>query len=84
MSRREVPAKESGRQVFVGWDHALLTFFLQVYDPSRDEEENPVVWRGASRRELYDLDDLLRVASPHAEIDAEMRATLYGDRDEGR
>jgi len=32
MNRHEIPAKNPVHQVFVGWDHPLLTFFVQVYD----------------------------------------------------
>jgi len=84
MSRHRVPVKENGREVYVGWDQPMLTYFLQVYDPAKSEDENPVVWRGTSLRELYDLDDLIRVARPHAALDATLRSTLYGDRDLGR
>lgn len=84
MSRYEIAGRRSGTRVAVGWDHPLLTYFVQVHDDRLDEEENPTVWLGASVRELYDLDDLKRAIRPHADLSLELGAALYRDRDEGR
>jgi hypothetical protein len=87
MSRHEIPALDKTHRVIVGWDQPLLTFFAQVIDRRREVEERDdkiVVWRGCKLRELYEVDDLARVVARYAELTPEMRATLYGDKDEGR
>lgn len=84
MSRYELAGRKPGTTVSVGWDHPLLTYFIQVYDEAVDEEENPIVWRGGMARELDDLNDLLRALRPHADLPVALVANLYGDRDEGR
>lgn len=88
MSRYEIEGRQPGTKVFVGWDHPLLTYFVQVYDePSEQEgpeQEGPRVWLGASLREIYDLTDLKRAIRPHADLSLELGAVLYRDRDEGR
>jgi len=83
MSRHEIPGRSPGTTVFVGWDHPLMTYFVQVYDTA-SSEEGPAVWLGASWREIYDLDDLKRAIRRHADLTEELGATLYRDRDEGR
>ena len=82
MSRHEIPGRKLGTTVAVGWDQPMLTFFVQVYDPSA--EEGPSVWLGGKPRELYDLDDLKRAIRRHADLTPELVRTLYRDRDEGR
>ena len=84
MSRYEIPGRKPGTTVAVGWDHPMLTYFVQVYDPAVEEDENPVVWLGGKPRELYDLEDLKRAIRRHADLTDELAVTLYGDRDEGR
>src|SRR6266852_5450738 len=90
MSRHEIPAKNPAHQVFVGWDHPLLTFFVQVYDRVKlDNDEgkefDPIVfWKGARPRELYEVEDLARVVNRFAHLTADMRSKLYGDKDEGK
>ncbi len=84
MSRHGIPGRAAGTQVVVGWDHPLLTYFVQVHQEGLDADENPVVWLGASYRELYDLDDLKRAIRPYADLPADLAVTLYADRDEGR
>lgn len=48
---------DEARELVVGWDPPLRTFFAQVYDTSVDEDENPIVWLGADER-LPHLGDL--------------------------
>ena len=85
MSRREIPARQPGDTVFVGWDRPLQTFFAQVYKDGYSEDENPVVWVGADRpRELCGVNDLEQAVGPYAELTAAMRATLIGDKEQGR
>jgi ClpP class serine protease len=54
MSRYE-EALPDGRTVVFGWDPPLLTYFGQVIDPTRDEDDQIVHWVGCSPEELYEI-----------------------------
>ena len=83
MSRYE-EALPDGRTVVFGWDPPLLTYFGQVIDPTRDEDDQIVHWVGCSPEELYEIENLA------AAMPAECRAAiggyetiLYMDKDSG-
>jgi hypothetical protein len=87
VSHHEIPARDPAHRVIVGWDPPLMTFFAQVIDRRREVEERDdkmILWRGCKLRELYEVEDLVRVVERYAELTAEMCVTLYGDKDEGR
>ena len=87
MSRHKIPARNPAHKVIVGWDHPLLTFFVQVIDRAKEDagdDDKFVYWAGTSLREIYDEDQLARHARPYADLSHDIRATLYGDKDEGR
>jgi len=87
MSRHELTAKDPNHRVIVGWDHPLMTFFVQVIDKRLEETDNPkrmIVWKGTHIRELYEVEDVGRIVGRYAELTADMASTLYGDKDEGR
>jgi hypothetical protein len=87
VSRHEIPALDPAHKVIVGWDHPLLTYFAQVIDRAKEEageDEKLVLWVGCSLREVYEIDGLQRRIRRHAALSNDMRATLYGDKDEGR
>jgi hypothetical protein len=84
MSRHEI-TNDKGKWV-IGWDHPLLTFFLQLYDGDVDEDDNPVIWLGATKEtRMYEVDHLVGVARANGlVITPDMQVILYGDKDEGR
>jgi hypothetical protein len=87
MSRHELPAHDPAHKVIVGWDHPLLTYFVQVIDRAKEaagDDEKFVMWRGTRPLELYEVGTLQRWTRKYAELTDEMAATLYGDKDEGR
>jgi len=87
MSRHEITARDPAHKVIVGWDHPLQIYFLQVIDRRKEEagdDDKFVLWAGTGLREIYEIDQLARKASRYAELGAELRSTLYGDKDEGR
>lgn len=87
MSRHEIAARDPAHKVIVGWDHPLLTFFVQVIDRAKEvagDDDKFVEWRGCSLYEIYEVDQLERIVGRYAELTPEMAATLYGDKDEGR
>jgi hypothetical protein len=87
MSRHEIPPRDPAQKVIVGWDPPLQTYFAQVIDRAKEdagEDEKFVAWHGCSRRALYEVEELARKISRFAELTPDLRATLYGDKDEGR
>jgi hypothetical protein len=86
MSRHLIPSLNSNHEVYVGWDHPLLTYFGQVYDLSIEEEDERLVyWIGADPgQHIYEIEELAVRMRKYADISNEMRVTLYGDKDEGR
>lgn len=66
MSRHEIPARDPAHKVIVGWDHPLLTYFVQVIDRAKEDagdDDKFVLWAGTAPREIYDEDQLARRAS---------------------
>lgn len=87
MSRHEIPARDPAHKVIVGWDQPMQTFFGQVINRKAEQagsDDKFVLWVGCSLRELYEVEDLARALRRHVELAPQMRATLYGDKDEGR
>ena len=87
MSRHEIRAWNPQHKIIVGWDHPLQTFFVQVIDRAKEdasEDEKFVLWRGCVPRALYEVGDVARTVRRYGELTADMAATLYGDKDEGR
>lgn len=72
-----------------GWDQPLQSFYLQVHDLTRpeDDEENPriIAWYGATKdTTMYEIDDLADKARRHGLIISHgMRVKLYGEKDDG-
>ncbi len=54
MSRHSI--RVAAGELVVGWDPPLSTYFGQLYDPTVDEDRNPVVWVGLERRVSSVLD----------------------------
>jgi hypothetical protein len=80
-----VVRKESRKFVF-GWDQPLQSFFLQVHDEHRAEDDQIIAWLGAtSETEMYEVEQLTEVAMQYGlYIDHPMRIELYEDKDDGR
>lgn len=77
---------EEGQYKWVfGWDQPLQSFYLQKHDSTRSEEEQIIVWLGATREtRLYDVEDLVRAAAKNGlVIDYKMRSELYREKDDG-
>lgn len=55
---------ETVKYVF-GWDQPLTSFYLQVFDTTLEEKDNPVIWLAPPLNFLYDVEDLVRAAIPH-------------------
>ena len=84
MSQHKV-VREEKTYVF-GWDQPLQSFYLQVHDTTRSEDDQIIVWLGADKdSRMYEVQDLVSAAAKHGLlVNREMRATLYGEKDDGR
>lgn len=82
MSRHQIAGLNPRHTVFVGWDPPLRSYFGQVYDPTKAEDENPVLWVGADRpQQLRAIHDLAEAMSGFAELDAPTIRRLFQDRE---
>lgn len=87
MSRHEVLARDPAHKIIVGWDPPLQTFFVQVIDRRAEDagaDDKFVLWEGCCLREIYEVDQLVRRVGRYADLTADLRATLHGDKDEER
>jgi hypothetical protein len=87
MSRHEIPARNPDHKVIVGWDHPMMTFFVQVIDIHKEEagkDAKFVLWKGTAPYELYEVDALAKVVARFADLTPAVRVMLYADKDEGR
>lgn len=68
-----------------GWDQPLQSFFLQVHDTTRDEDDQIIARYGATLgTRLYEVEDLVRVARGHdLEIGHNVQVDLFREKDEG-
>jgi len=80
----------SGETKYVfGWDQPLMSFYLQVHDMTRpeDDETKPriIFWAGATvDTQMYEVEDLVKVARRQGLIiDHVMQVALYGEKDDG-
>jgi hypothetical protein len=55
-------------EVVVGWDPPLQTFFLQILDPTKDEEDEIIHWVGMRPCELPTVADLDRALDDQAAL----------------
>jgi copper oxidase (laccase) domain-containing protein len=76
---------EGSKKYVFGWDQPLMSFFLQVHDTSRSEEDQIIVWLGATAdTKMYEVEDLVRALAQNGLlIDHSTRVELYGEKDDG-
>jgi hypothetical protein len=85
MSRHEILGFSPANKIIVGWDHPLQTFFVQVIDRKAEDagkDDKFLLWLGCSLREIYEVEQLVKLLSLFADVTPAMRGTLYGDKDE--
>lgn len=82
---QHIVVQEEKKFVF-GWDQPLMSFYLQVHDMTRDEDDQIVTWLGTMPGfKLYEVEDLVRSASKNGlEISLETQSDLYVEKDEGK
>lgn len=69
-------------EIVVGWDAPLETFFLQILNLTKDEEEELVLWLGTQPGELPTVADLESALTPHAALTPELRQRLEAEKTE--
>lgn len=75
-----IPALKEGHEVVVGWDRPMRTFFAQVTDPTREEEDQILCWAGGLFDEHKSVDGLAAAIAEYAEIDEATRDLLNLDK----
>ncbi len=73
----------AGREVTIGWDGPLSSYYLQVLDePSADSDEEIIetVWEGAVPHEHPEPDRLLALAAEYARVPASLAESLRADK----
>jgi hypothetical protein len=84
VSRHEIPARDTGHSVTVGWDRVRQTFFAVIEDSSRPTNEKIVGWAGGGLKEIDTVEALAEGLKPYADLTEEMALTLILDQQEGR
>lgn len=81
MSSYQLVPKDSKHLVMVGWDNPLNTFFINVIDEVVNENDiNRSVFNvGNVYREIEDIDTLVNMVDPYAEIPDDIRLSLLKD-----
>lgn len=70
-------------EIVVGWDPPLQTYFLQISGPAKSEEEDELVlWLGASPGELPTVESLAAALAPYAPLPKELAWKLEEDKAE--
>jgi hypothetical protein len=67
--------------IVVGWDNPLQTLFCQVIDPSLDEEEETILWRGTGHPdpEIRTVHQLNLILSPYAQVPDDVAEKLCAE-----
>ena len=67
-------------KVVIGWDPPLQTFFAQVHDLSKDEEEQIVLWEPSPPNRIGSPWDVKEKVQPWVELSSEDIRILGDDR----
>ena len=80
MSRYSLTHKSEPKlEVFVGWDRAFQSFFLQVFDPTLPEELNDcIVDRGSRRSDLFpEIEEIITLADEYVDIGDDLHKKVF-------
>jgi len=86
MSRYElIPLARPALEIAVGWDTPLSTFFAQVVDCDRheDDPERYVRWIGCTPGEFRDPLTVIEAVKAYAVIPDDLYSSLYADAHAG-
>jgi len=78
--------EQDNKKYVFGWDQPLMSFFLQVHDLSRPEDEQITCWLGADpATQMYEVEDLVKEAMKEGlDIPYRIQVELHGEKDDGR
>lgn len=79
MSRHEINTETI--RAIVGWDQPLNSYFVQVWDRTKHEDDPAaeLVWIGCGYQEITDLDEVRRVLAPWVKLPDQMVRALYAE-----
>lgn len=79
MSRHEFTAP--GVEAVIGWDRPLNTYFAQVWDRTKDEDDPAaeLVWIGCMPGEIHDPQTVIAAVRRHVNVPADLVNTLYAE-----
>lgn len=82
MSRHVLEPYTAGREVAVGWDRPLGTFFAQVFDTTKDEDDQAyeLLWIGFYPGEVPEPQDVCEAVRPWARVPSDLLDLLAADR----
>ena len=69
-------------EIVVGWDPPLQTYFLQIIDPAKSEEEELLLWLGAAPHDLPTVASLAVALVPYTVLPEELARQLETERAE--
>jgi|SRR5580765_2864502 len=84
---RDIIKSNPEQEVVVGWDPVCNSFFGQVFDISKEEdEEGGVIFTGYLPYEVYEIEQLDDWLQKHAgmRLNDAQKMELYRDKDDGR
>ena len=82
VSRHTIPGRKPNHRVVVGWDPPLVTFFVQIIDPTLPDEEQVIHWVGADYPgQISTLVKLMDAMIPYAKMPPPILAQLLYDRE---
>lgn len=86
MSQHIVTSTDKQYRFVFGWDQSLQSFYLQKHDLTRVEDDQIIVWLGATAdTKIYVVEYLVLAANKHGlKIDHETQVKLYGEKDDGK
>lgn len=79
MSRHELTAP--GLEAVIGWDAPLNTFFAQVWDRTKDEDDPAaeLLWVGCMPGEIRDPRQVMNAVAAWLPVPADLVNTLYAE-----
>ncbi|RUL86972.1 hypothetical protein [Tautonia sociabilis] len=80
MSRYKFKGRDPRHTIVIGWDNPLETFFAQVWDGEPADDDGVELWVGCEIGEIEDVEELVEIVAPYAEIPAEVVAKLVEDQ----
>jgi hypothetical protein len=83
LSRHTLEPRNPTHEVTIGWDPPLRTYFVQVFEPASDpdEDDRQIMWRGFGRLmgDELDLEQAIKLVQPYAAVPKHVYYQLVAD-----